>query len=112
MIRPPRPRTPSTRRSSSSASTTETSSTASPTPRGSPSGRVRSTRAGRTRSAVGGEGGEAKLRANKQAYAEEFVSRAEFLTRYPLSMTPVDYVNALYAHAGQTPTEEARQAAP
>jgi hypothetical protein len=44
---------------------------------------------------VGQTGWEAKLAANKQAYAAEFVTRPEFLLRYPASQTPAQFVDAL-----------------
>jgi hypothetical protein len=59
---------------------------------------------------VGTAGWEAKLDANKTAYAEEFVERPEFVTLYPVSQTPAQFVDALYAHAGIVPTSSERQA--
>ena len=37
--------------------------------------------------------------------------RAEFTALYPLTQTPAEYVDALYAHAGITPSAGERQAA-
>ncbi|MFL6285369.1 MAG: PQQ-dependent sugar dehydrogenase [Pyrinomonadaceae bacterium] len=53
------------------------------------------------------------LAANKQAYADEFVSRADFVAQYPPAQTPAQYVNALNTNAGLviTPAEEADFAA-
>ncbi|HEY0173900.1 MAG TPA: Calx-beta domain-containing protein, partial [Pyrinomonadaceae bacterium] len=48
---------------------------------------------------VGRTGWEAQLAANKQAYAAEFVTRPEFLLRYPASQTPAQFVDALNATA-------------
>jgi hypothetical protein len=60
---------------------------------------------------VGAPGWEAQLEANKVAYANEFVSRTEFIILYPTSQTPAQFVDALYAHAGITPSSSERQAA-
>jgi hypothetical protein len=60
---------------------------------------------------VGTPGWEAHLEANKVAYANEFVSRSEFTALYPASLTPTQFVDSLYAHAGITPSAEERQAA-
>jgi hypothetical protein len=63
------------------------------------------------RGVVVGDGDwRARLEANKGAFAEEFVSRAEFAAKYPVAMTPAQYADALYAHAGMTPSAEERQA--
>ena len=51
------------------------------------------------------------MEANRVAYANEFVARAEFTALYPLTLTPAQYVDALYAHAGITPSGAERQAA-
>jgi hypothetical protein len=53
--------------------------------------------------AFGLPGSQQKLEANRQAYAEQTVGSAEFVTRYPLSMTASEYVDALFASAGVTP---------
>jgi len=60
---------------------------------------------------VGATGWEAQLEANKVAYANEFVSRSEFTALYPTSLTPTQFVDSLYAHAGITPSAQDRQAA-
>jgi hypothetical protein len=49
---------------------------------------------------IGQPGAEAKLEANKVAYANDFVSRTRFITAYPLSMTQAQFVDALNAMAG------------
>jgi hypothetical protein len=51
------------------------------------------------------------LEANKQAFAVDFVTRAEFVGLYPTTATPAQYVDALYLHAGVTPGTSERQAA-
>jgi hypothetical protein len=42
----------------------------------------------------------AQLEANKQAFALELVSRAEFVARYPAGMSPTQFVDTLNANAG------------
>ncbi|MCA1620259.1 MAG: DUF4214 domain-containing protein [Acidobacteria bacterium] len=44
---------------------------------------------------VGREGWQALLEENRRRLAEEFVARAEFQARYPETMTPEQYVDAL-----------------
>jgi len=60
---------------------------------------------------VGAPGWEAQLEASKVAYANEFVSRSEFTALYPTSLSPTQFVDSLYAHAGITPSAQERQAA-
>jgi hypothetical protein len=45
---------------------------------------------------------ERQLESNKQAYALEFVLRQRFLTVFPLSMTPEQFVDKLARNAGIT----------
>jgi hypothetical protein len=53
------------------------------------------------RSVVVGVGDwERQLEANKQAFALRFVQRAEFLARYPRTLSPTQFVDALNANAG------------
>jgi len=59
---------------------------------------------------VGQTGYEAKLEANKQLYAQQLVTSAAFLARFPITAAG-PYVDALYASAGVTPTEAERTAA-
>jgi Domain of unknown function (DUF4214) len=49
---------------------------------------------------VGAQGWEAKLAANKDAFALAFVQRPAFQAAYPLGMTAVDFVNRLDTNAG------------
>src|SRR5215218_4651354 len=49
---------------------------------------------------VGATGWEAQLEANKQAFALKFVQRAEFLARFPRTLSPTQFVDALNANAG------------
>ncbi|MFL6256389.1 MAG: zinc-dependent metalloprotease family protein, partial [Pyrinomonadaceae bacterium] len=53
---------------------------------------------------------QAQLEANKQAYALEFVLRQRFLTAFPLSMTPAQFVDKLVQNAGITLTTPERDA--
>ena len=48
----------------------------------------------------GRDGWRQKLEANRQAFAEGFTSRPEFIARHPPSMTPEAFVNALNANSG------------
>jgi hypothetical protein len=61
---------------------------------------------------VGKPGWEQKLETGKTAYVEEFVARDEFGQRYPLTLSPAQFVSALDANAGDslTPEEEAAAA--
>jgi hypothetical protein len=59
---------------------------------------------------VSAPGWEGVLAANKQAYALEFVLRPRFLTAYPLTLTPTEYVNRLVQNAGITMTDAERNA--
>jgi hypothetical protein len=68
---------------------------------------MRDTRQVGTGVVVGQAGYEAKLEANKQAYAQQIVTSAAFLARFPITAA-AQYVDALYASAGVTPTEAER----
>jgi hypothetical protein len=56
-------------------------------------------------------GWEAQLAANQSAFALIWVQRGEFLARYPLTLTPAEFVDTLYQTAGITPSAEERTAA-
>jgi Calx-beta domain len=45
-------------------------------------------------------GWEAALEANKQAFIAGFVARSRFVTKYPLSMSPAQFVDVLNTNAG------------
>jgi CSLREA domain-containing protein len=60
---------------------------------------------------VGQGAWQEQLEANKVAYFTFFVSRARFVSAYPTTMTPAQFVDALFANAGVTPTAAERQAA-
>jgi hypothetical protein len=49
---------------------------------------------------IGAPGDQAKLEANKVAYANDFVSRARFTTAYPGSMSNAAFVDALNTNSG------------
>ncbi|MBC8028695.1 MAG: DUF4214 domain-containing protein [Pyrinomonadaceae bacterium] len=51
---------------------------------------------------------QTQLENNKQAFAAAFVARTRFTTAFPTSMTPTQFVNALYANAGVTPSAAER----
>src|SRR6185369_6889239 len=54
-------------------------------------------------------GWEAQLESNKQAYALEFVQTARFISAFPTSMSPDQFVDALNQKAGNvlSPSERA-----
>ncbi|HYE16246.1 MAG TPA: TIGR03118 family protein, partial [Pyrinomonadaceae bacterium] len=54
---------------------------------------------------VGQAGWPEQLEANKQAYFDEFVTRPEFVSRYPATLTNEQYVDALLTTAGLTPEQ-------
>ena len=51
------------------------------------------------------------LETNKQAFMSDFVQRARFLNAYPVSLTPAEFVDALFTASGVMPTPAERQAA-
>jgi hypothetical protein len=60
---------------------------------------------------VGQPGFQQQLDANKQAYLEDFVTRAEFIAQFPAGMSGPNFVDKLFANAGATPTASERSAA-
>ena len=52
-----------------------------------------------------------KLEENKQAYAASFVTSSSFASAYPNSLTPAQFVDALFANAEVTPSAGDRTAA-
>jgi hypothetical protein len=61
---------------------------------------------------VGAPNWQAKLDANKQAFAAAFVTRSRFASAHATSLTPAQFVDALYANAGvATPPAAERTAA-
>jgi Peptidase family C25/Carboxypeptidase regulatory-like domain len=60
---------------------------------------------------VGRTNWQATLEANKATFAQEFVQRSRFTTQYPTSMSPAEFVDALFASAGVTPSSDEKTAA-
>jgi hypothetical protein len=54
---------------------------------------------------IGNAGAEAQLEANKVAYFNQFVTRPEFVTKYPAALTNAQYVDNLLATAGLSPSQ-------
>jgi hypothetical protein len=52
-----------------------------------------------------------KLEDNKRIFAAQFVARSRFTTAFPNSSTPAQFVDALFANAGVTPTSTQRSSA-
>ncbi len=53
----------------------------------------------------GQPGADEVLEANKAAYFNEFVTRPEFVSKYPSTLTNEQYVDALLASAGLSPSQ-------
>ena len=53
----------------------------------------------------GQPGSDAQLEANKVAYYNEFVTRPEFVAKYPSTLTNADYVDNLLASANLSPSD-------
>ena len=49
-------------------------------------------------------GWEQALESNKQSFASQFVERTRFTSAFPWSLTPAQFVDALFANAGVTPS--------
>lgn len=60
---------------------------------------------------VGQAGWPEVLENNKQAVTEDFVARMRFTDAYPTTLTPAEFVNALFTNAGVTPSSTERDAA-
>jgi len=56
-------------------------------------------------------GWQTALENNKRSFSEAFVQRTRFVSAYPAAMTPAEFIDALFAHAGVTPSAEERSAA-
>ena len=54
---------------------------------------------------------QAQLEANKVAFSQAFVQRAQFTTQYPTSKAPAAFVDALFQNAGVTPSATDRNTA-
>ena len=59
---------------------------------------------------VNQSGWETVLENNKQAFANEFVQRSRFVSAFPTSMTPVQFVDSLFANAGVVASSSDRSA--
>ncbi|MEP6820394.1 MAG: CHRD domain-containing protein, partial [bacterium] len=53
---------------------------------------------------VGSPGADAQIEANTVAYFNDFVTRPEFVTKYPATLTNAQYVDNLLVTAGLSPT--------
>ncbi len=51
---------------------------------------------------------QAQLAANKVAFAQVFVARSRFTTAFPTTMSPTQFVNALFSNAAVTPSDAER----
>ena len=60
---------------------------------------------------IGQPGAEQQLESNKVAFALDFVSRSRFVNAYPTTLTPGEFVDALFTNAGVTPSASERSAA-
>ncbi|HEX8500725.1 MAG TPA: carboxypeptidase regulatory-like domain-containing protein [Pyrinomonadaceae bacterium] len=60
---------------------------------------------------VGRPGWQQRLAANRASFLRAYVERHRFATAYPASMTPAQFVDALFLSAGVTPSAAERQAA-
>jgi hypothetical protein len=56
-------------------------------------------------------GWQTVLENNKQAFSAEFVQRSRFTSAYPTSLTPDQFIDALFLNAGVTPSATDRAAA-
>ncbi|HWN09323.1 MAG TPA: PA domain-containing protein [Pyrinomonadaceae bacterium] len=54
---------------------------------------------------------QTRLNNNKVVFAQDFVSRASFIARHPISLTPAEFVDALFTNGGVTPAAGDRTAA-
>jgi hypothetical protein len=60
---------------------------------------------------VGAPNWQTLLENNKKTFAAQFVARSRFTTAFPNSSTPAQFVDALFANAGVTPSPTERTAA-
>jgi len=60
---------------------------------------------------IGQPGAEQQLESNKVAFMQDFVLRTRFTTSYPTTLTPAQFVDALFTNAGVTPSATDRSAA-
>ena len=70
------------------------------------------TRSGLARGAIVNQGNwQQQLESNKQAFTLEFVQRPRFTGAFPTSLTPAQFVDAMFANGGVTPTTADRNTA-
>jgi hypothetical protein len=60
---------------------------------------------------VGQPGFQQRLEQNRQKYLEDFVTRTEFTSQFPGTMTAAQFVDKLFQNAGATPSAAERNAA-
>jgi len=60
---------------------------------------------------VGQPGFEARLEQNRQRYLEDFVTRTQFTSQFPATMTAAQFVDKLFGNVGATPSAAERDAA-
>jgi hypothetical protein len=60
---------------------------------------------------VGAPGADQLLEANKVAFTQDFVTRSRFTAAYATSLTPAQFVDALFTKAGVTPSSNDRTTA-
>jgi hypothetical protein len=60
---------------------------------------------------VNQSGWQQLLEANEQTFMADFIQRSRFSLTYPASLTPGQFVDAMFANGGVTPTAAERQAA-
>ena len=58
----------------------------------------------------GQPGADAQLEANKQSFANDFVTRAAFIAQFPLTLSPEQFVDNLNANTGSSLTQAERNA--
>ncbi|MGB8510114.1 MAG: Calx-beta domain-containing protein [Pyrinomonadaceae bacterium] len=59
---------------------------------------------------VGQDGWQERLEANQQAYVEELAARPEFMERYPATLTPAGFIDALNRNTGGSLSQTERDA--
>ena len=57
------------------------------------------------------QGWEQVLEGNKQSFARDFVQTSRFVSSFPTTLTPAQFVDKLFANAGVTPTSSERTTA-
>jgi hypothetical protein len=60
---------------------------------------------------VNQSGWQEQLLSNQQTFMSEFVTRSRFVSAYPISLSPAEFVDKLFRNAGVTPSAGDRTAA-